>query len=159
MTLTELENTLPNGFHDCALKALAIDYERGTVRLAMSISVGDPDGPREQRDDCRSAQIELSGLVFFVIDPPDAGYDFKPSGEVWITDGYETRSIPEFTKAIDKKLLHAVPQEAFLHSFFVNDWNSYIHVAATDCSVKWVGSAEHYRGRRQHYYPGEIIDS
>jgi hypothetical protein len=159
MTLAELENMLPSGFHDSALKGLAVDYERRTARLDMSISVGDPDGPHEQRDDYRGAQIELSGLVFFVMDPPDAGYDFKSPGEVWIKDGYETRSIPEFTKAIDKKLLDAIPQEAFLHSFFVNDWNSYIHVAATDCSVKWVGAAEHYRGRRQHYYPGEIIDS
>ena len=158
MTLKELENTLPSGFHDSALKSFAVDYERRTVRLDISLSVGDPDGPREQRDDYRGAQIEVSGLVFFVVDPPDAGYDFGSRGEVWIKDGYETRSILEFTKTIDKKLLDAVPPGAFLHSFFVNDWNSYMHICASDCSIKWFGVAERHQGRRQHFHPGEIVD-
>lgn len=38
-------------------------------------------------------------------------------------DGYETRSTPECIKAVDSKLLSAVPTDAFVHSFFVNDWN------------------------------------
>jgi hypothetical protein len=161
MTLAELEDSLPNGFHDSALKGLSIDYMRRTIRLDMSLKVGDSDGPREQRDDVRDAEIEVSGVVFFVIDPPSpaAGYDFKSPGELWVVDGYETRSIPAFTKKIDKELLDAVPPEAFIHSFFVSDWNSYVHLAARDCSMKWAGTAERYSGRRQAYYPGETIDS
>jgi hypothetical protein len=160
MTLMELEDSLPSGLHDSALKGLSIDYVRRTIRLDVSLKVGDADGPREQRDEVRNAQIEISGVVLFVIDPPSpaAGYDFKAPGELWIVDGYETRSIPGFTTTIDKELLDAVPPEALIHSFFVSDWNSYMHVAARDCSIKWVGAAEHYRGRRQAYYPGETID-
>jgi hypothetical protein len=126
----------------------------------MSLKVGDPDGPREQRDDVRDAEIDISGVFFFVIDPPSpaAEYDFVSPGELWIVDGYETRSIPEFTKSIDKKLLDAVPADAFVQSFFVHDWNSYIHVAAKDCAMKWVGVSRHYKGTRQVYYPGETID-
>jgi len=160
MTLEELANTLPNGLHDSALKSLSIDYERRTLRLDVSIKVGDPDGPLEQRDDVRDAQIDVSGVVFFVIDPPStaAGYDFESPGELWIVDGYETRSIPKFTSTIDKKLLDAVPAGAFVQSFFVSEWNSYLHVAARDCSMKWIGSARHYEGPRQAFYPGETID-
>ncbi|MGD0268627.1 MAG: hypothetical protein ABSB14_06160 [Candidatus Sulfotelmatobacter sp.] len=65
MTLAELEDSLPNGFHDSALKGLSIDYMRRTIRLDMSLKVGDSDGPREQRDDVRDAEIEVSGVVFF----------------------------------------------------------------------------------------------
>lgn len=158
MTLAELENSLPSGFHDSVLKALAVDYEQRTIRLDVSLSVGDADGPREQRDDYRNAQIAISGLVFFIIDPPATDHDFNSPGEIWIVDGYETHSIPEFTKTIEKKLLGAVPTGAFVHSFFVNDWNSYIHIAATDCTIKWIGVAGPYRGRRQRFYPGETID-
>jgi hypothetical protein len=161
MTLVELEDALPNGLHDSALKGLSIDYVRRTIRLDISLKVGDPDGPREQRDDVRDAEIEVSGVVFFMIDPPSpaAGYDFKSPRELWIVDGYETQSIPAFTKTIDKELLSAVPPEAFVHSFFVNDWNSYMHVAARGCSIKWLGAAAHYRGQRQAYHPGETIES
>ncbi len=160
MTLLELDNTLPNGFHDSELRGLSIDYARRIVRLDMSLKVGDPNGSRQQRDDIRDAQVELSAAVFFVIDPPGsaAGYNFDSPGEVWIGDGYKTRSIPEFTKTIDKQLPDAAPAEAFLHSFFVHDWSSYIHIAARDCTMKWVGVARHYGGRRQVFYPGETID-
>jgi hypothetical protein len=160
MTLEELAHTLPSGFHDSALKGLSIDYERRTLRLDVSLKVGDPDGPREQRDDIRDAEVEISGVVFFVIDPPcpDPAYDFVSSGELWIGDGYGTRSIPKFTEAIDQKLLNAVPEGAFVQSFFVHDWNSFVHVAARECAMKWIGAARPYKGPRQVYYPGEAID-
>jgi hypothetical protein len=160
MTLEELAHTLPSGFHDSALKGLSVDYERRTLRLDVSLKVGAPDGPREQRDNIRDAEVEISGFVFFVIDPPcpDPAYDFISAGEVWIGDGYETRSIPKFTGAIDEKLLNAVPEGAFVESFFVHDWNSFVHVAARDCAVKWVGLARPCKGPRQAFYPGEKID-
>jgi hypothetical protein len=158
MTLEELANSLPNGLHDSALRSLSIDYERRTLRLDVSIVVGDSDGPREQRDDIRDAQIDICGVIFFVVDPPSPDRDFKSPGELWIVDIYETRSIPEFTKAIDKGLLDSVPADAFVQSLFVNEWNSYLHVAANDCAMKWTGVARHYRGPRQVFYPGETID-
>jgi hypothetical protein len=160
MTLEELANTLPNGLHDSALKSLSIDYERRTLRLEVSVKVGDSDGPRENRDDIRNAQIDISGVVFFVIDPPcsDVNHDFKSPGELWIADAYETRSIPEFTKTLDQKLLDTVPSDTFVQSFFVSEWNSYLHVAAKDCAMKWVGATHHYNGVRQTFYPGETID-
>jgi hypothetical protein len=136
-----------------------IGYERGTLRLDVSVVVGNAHGPREQRDDVRDAHIAISGVVF-VIDPPSsaAGYAFKSPGELWIADGYETRSIPECTETIGKKLLHSVPGEAFVQSFFIRDWNSYVHVSATDRAMKWVGAARHYEGPRQVVRPGEMVD-
>jgi hypothetical protein len=160
MTLAELEKTLPSGFHDSALKSLSIDYERRTIRLELSLCVGDPHGPREQRDDVRDALIDISGVVFFGIDPPSpsAGFDFNLPGEISIVSSRETRSIPGPTRTVDAKLLDRIPADAFAHSLFVINWNSYMHIAARGCTIKWLGVAEHYEGPRQHFYPGETID-
>jgi len=160
MTLEELADTLPNGFHDSALQRLSVDYVRRAAHLEMSIKVGDSDGLAEQRDDIRDARVEVSGLLFLVVDPPSTarGYDFKSPGELWVVDGYETRSIPEFTKLITPDLLGSLPPEAFVHSFFISEWNSYIHIAARDCAMKWIGEARHYKGPRQAFLPGETVE-
>ncbi|HKT87449.1 MAG TPA: hypothetical protein VJQ59_03375 [Candidatus Sulfotelmatobacter sp.] len=160
MTLEELANSLPNGFHDSGLKNLSINYDRGTVQLTVSLKVGDPDGPPEHRDDTRDAHIEITGLQVFAIDPPSAaaGYDLDSPGELWIADGYQTRSIPEFTKSMSRDLMESLPAEVWVHSFFVSEWNSYIHIAAKDCAMKWAGEPRPYRGRRQAFYPGETIE-
>lgn len=159
MTLDELADSLPNGFHDSALRNLSIDYERRIVHLDVSLKV-DADGPPERRNDIRDAHIEINGLLFFIIDPPSRakGYDFKSPGELWIVDGYETRSIPEFTKSISRDLMESLPAETWVQSFFVSEWNSYIHVAGRNCEMKWVGDARPYRGRRQAFYPGETVE-
>ena len=36
------------------------------------------------------------------------------------------------------KLPYSVPSDAFVYWFFVNEWNSFIHVAATDASFDWI---------------------
>jgi hypothetical protein len=157
MTFAELDNSLSNGFHDAALKSVTVDYERRTVSMKLSLKVGNPDGPREKRDDCRDAQVEINGMILWIVDPPDPNEEFKAAGELWIADSYETGSIPQFTKHLSG-VLTAVPADAFVHSFLVNDWNSYIHVAGRDCSIGWLNEPYEYRGRRQAFHPGETID-
>jgi hypothetical protein len=155
VTLVELENSLPNGFHDSALASFEVDYARRFLRARFSLKVGVPDDSPETRNDGR---VEITGLVFLVIDPPDKRSDFTAADEVWIADGYETASIPQFTGHLNE-LLKALPQGAFAHSFFVSDWNSYMHVAGSGCSIKWIGDRYAVSGRRKSYLPGETIDA
>jgi hypothetical protein len=157
MTLAELDNSLPCGFHDAGLKSVTIDYEQRTVSLKFSLKVGNPEGPCKHRDDCRDAQVEITGMIFWIVDPPDRREEFGSAGEVWIGDSCETRSIPQFTRHLSG-ITGAVPSDAFVHSFFANDWNSYIHVAARGCSMRWLGDAYAYQGRRQAFHPGETVD-
>ena len=157
MTLVELENSLPNGFHDSALKSFEVDYLSGRIRATFSLKVGLPDDTRETRNDGRDAVLEITGLIFVVLEAPDPTHDLGTGREVWIADGYETTSIPQFTQHLTE-LLKALPDGAFAHSFFVSDWNSYIHVAGSDCSVKWIGDQYSISGRRKTYSPGETID-
>jgi hypothetical protein len=157
VTLVELENSLPNGFHDSALTSLEVDYVRRTLRAKLSLKVGVSDDPPETRNDGRDAIVEISGMLFFVVDPPDKRSDFGAEDELWIADGYETASIPQFTGHLTE-LLKTLPESAFAHSFFVSDWNSYLHVAGADCSVQWMGDQYPVSGRRKAYSPGETID-
>jgi hypothetical protein len=157
MKLTELESTLPNGFHDSALTSFEVDYARRILRARFSLKVGVPDDSRETRNDGRDAMVAITGLIFLVVDPPDNAHDFSAGGGAWIADSYETTSIPQFTRHLTD-LVKALPEEAFAHSFFASDWNSYIHVAGTDCSVKWLGDQYSISGRRKSYLPGETID-
>lgn len=157
MKLSELENTLPNGFHDSALTSFEVDYVRRILRAKLSLKVGVPDDSRETRNDGRDAVVEITGLIFLVMDPPDNTRDFSAGGEAWIADGYETTSIPQFTRHLTE-LLEALPEGAFAHSFFVNDWNSYLHIAGANCSVQWLGDQYSVSGRRKAYSPGETID-
>jgi len=157
MTFAELDSSLPSGFHDAALKSLTVDYEHRRVLMTLSLKVGDPDGPREHRDDCRDAQVEIAGMIFLIVDPPDVKENFGSAGEVWIADSYETRSIPQFTRHLGS-LMNGIPENAFVHSFFVNDWNSYIHVAARDCSIRWLGDVRACHGRRHAIFPGESVN-
>lgn len=157
VTLVELENSLPNGFHDSALTSFEVDYVSRRLRVQLSLKVGVPDDPPETRNDGRNAMVEITGLIFLIVEPPDKSSDYSVGGEVWIADGYETESIPQFTGHLTE-LLKSLPEGTFARSFFVSDWNSYIHVAGTDCSVKWLGDQYAVSGRRKAYLPGETID-
>jgi hypothetical protein len=136
MTLEELADSLPNGFHDSKLKRLTVDFERRTICMDMSLLVGLPDDPREHRDDCRDAQVDILGFSFLVTEPPDGNYNFASPGSLVLVDAYETESIPEAAEGLTPLLKS--PYHSFVQSFYVSGWNSFIHIGARDCSVRWV---------------------
>jgi hypothetical protein len=41
------------------------------------------------------------------------------------------------SEQIDRDLLQSLPPEGFVRSFFVNEWNSFIHVAAKEAAIVW----------------------
>jgi hypothetical protein len=130
MTIDELDALLPNGLHDAKLESVAIDFGARTARLDLDIWVGDD----EEREAYRRAQITLSGLLFWVSEPPDPLYPFSSPRAMWIDAGPLTDKIPEKQPA-----LPPIPQAAFANWIFVRDWNSFIYVAAIDSSLTWLG--------------------
>jgi hypothetical protein len=130
MTIDELDALLPNGLHDAKLERVAIDFGDRTARLDLDIWVGDD----EEREAHRRAQMTLSGLVFWVSEPPDPRYPFLSPGPESIDAGPLTDKIPEKQPA-----LPPVPQGAFANWIFVRDWNAFIYVAAKDASLTWLG--------------------
>ncbi|HZW93900.1 MAG TPA: hypothetical protein VFF64_13190 [Candidatus Eremiobacteraceae bacterium] len=130
MTLEELENTLPNGLHDAEVRRMAVDYEKRKVTLEVAVWVGNMDDPPGRREAYKSGRIEISGLLFLVMEPPDPEYPFKTSDLT--IDGCD------MSKNLDSELLQSLPADSFFRSLWVNEWNAFIHLAAKSADVVWL---------------------
>ena len=136
MTLEELADTLPNGFHDAEVRQLNIDYVKREARLLLDLLVGDPSAQTEElREGYRQAEVKLSGLLYWVIEPPDARYEYGKAGTLWIDAGALGSDEPQPSV----KLPEPLPSGAFASWIFVQDWNAFMYVAAMDASIEWKG--------------------
>lgn len=143
-----------NGLHDAEERKITVDYEHLRATIDLAVCIGDMDDPLEQRREAyKEGQLEISGLFFLAIEPLDASYPFQDNPEL-IVDGCDMPNV------IDRKLLNSLPAHAFVRSFFVKDWNSFIHIAAKEAAPIWKNDgAVTYRGRRERFSPGETMTS
>jgi hypothetical protein len=130
MTFEELENTLPNGLHDAEIKRIAIDYESRIATLEVAVWVGDMNDPPEQREAYKNGRVNVSGLLFLVMEPPDSRYPYKDSD--LRVDGCD------MSKHLSSDLMQSLPADSFVRSLWVNEWNAFIHIAAKDANVEWL---------------------
>ena len=127
MTLEEVAASLPNGFHDAYIKSISTDYVIGTATFDLEIWVGDDAAEKEEeREVYRAARLTLSDLLFCVIEPPEPHYPYYDKKPLWV-DGGPWNSAPISTSI---QLPSPLPANAFVYWFFVNNWNSFIYVAA-----------------------------
>lgn len=132
MNLEELENTLPNGLHDAEVKRIAVDYELRTATLEVAVWVGDMNDPPGRREAYKNGRVNISGLLFLVIEAPDPKYPFMDS-ELSI-DGCD------MSKNLSSELLKSLPSNSFIRSLWVNEWNAFIHIAATSAEIEWLNN-------------------
>jgi hypothetical protein len=148
MTLAELVEQLPWGLHDAYLEALSIDWPRGTASLSLRLMVS------ERQDQERRARIDLSGLVFCSVEPPEidpeSGYNPTPADGLWVDAGPGPAP-----GAADQ--VPAVPEGCFLHWLFVRDWNRFIHVCARHASLTWLSETGPASAETRALYPGDEI--
>jgi len=131
MTLEQLERELPNGLHDAQIVSIERGFEGETLILNVLILAGLPDDPSETRNEYRRAAITFTGVKLFIIESPDASSAFLAPGGVWFS---ASRSNPgTFSPEIERRLSGC--KEAY--SFFILDWASNMHVAATDIGFAW----------------------
>jgi hypothetical protein len=130
VTLDELSRSLPNGLHDAEIFNVALDYVARTARLGLNVWIGRMDAPAgPEREKHRRGEIELTGLLSCAIDLPDFGLHyghFADPGPV-TTGGVSSVESPS-----------PIPQGAFEAKLFIDEWNSFIHVAATGASLTWI---------------------
>ena len=131
MTLEDIENSLPNGLHDTEMHRLVVDYKQRTLTAEVAVWVGDLDEPTETREKYRAGRIEIAGLIFLIMEPPDAKYPFSDSTKLTI-DGCDLR------QNLDIHLLNSLPEKSFFRSFWVGEWNAFIHVAGKDAKFSWL---------------------
>lgn len=129
MTLEELEDTLPNGLHDAEISSLLIDYSRKEVRMELRVCFSD----MERREAYRDATMTLEGMQFVAIEPPDPRYPFAKSVRLRIDVTHDKKHMRALTAA--SKAL----KDCVVSGLFVQEWNSYVWVAARHASLAWKG--------------------
>jgi len=136
MTLDELDRSLLNGFYDAKISSLEIDYVEATVKLNMKFLVGSPDDPGPERDSYQPAIVTVRGLHFCSIDPPDPSYRFIPDGTPITVAGDPAK--PDHLPSLPA-LMAKLPEGVSCYRLFVHDWNSFIHIAARDAALTFIG--------------------
>jgi hypothetical protein len=134
MTFRQIEETLPNGFHDAKIEHISLDYPAGALLMNMSILTGTP-GESDQ-DEYGPAELKISGLYFCSMEPPDPTYPFNPNGKPLRVSGDSCgRGSLEISN-----LVRRLPPGASCYRFFVEQWNSFIYIAASDVQIAWSGA-------------------
>ena len=133
MTLTEIEDNLPNGLHDAEVERIEIDYEKKRAKFTLLLWTGDLSSQDESvQESSQEADLTLTGLIYCIIEPPDPNYSFLKASPITIGAGSATED-PIKTETILPKNF---PDGAFAYWFFVHEWNSFIHIAAMDASIE-----------------------
>lgn len=136
MTFEELDRKFPNGFDDAEITSLQLDYQHRTAELHLNLRGNPPDSPN--RNEYQRAVLLLNGFYYVVIEPPDADHLWYPQRSIQV-NGYpeDVSQFPLFGHLKPK-----LSRDAFCCRLYVHDWNSFIHVAARDAQLSWVGEAE-----------------
>ena len=133
MTLTELEDTLPNGFHDSVLNGIDIRLAEGQVVLRMDIDFSQPDG---EDGVFREAEIVLEGMQTIALDGPSRHLPPRATGldiDCFTPTAKQYPGLAELPEEVRKNV----------HSLYLGgDWNSYIHLAAKSARVVWTSGVE-----------------
>lgn len=128
MTLEEIEQSLPNGLHDAHITNISLDYVKREAKFDLEVSWADSE--KEEPESYRAATLSLSPFLYCIIEPPDSQYPFADKKALWIDAGSD-----QLNHLSSTQLPGRLPQGAFTYWFFVNNWNSFIHVAAFDANI------------------------
>lgn len=134
MNLEEIQQSLPNGLHDAQIIRISLDYVKREVRLDLEISWSDPDDDLEI---WRSATLVFASFLYCIIEAPDPEYPFATRKGLLVDAGSEDRASQSGTQ-----LPEQLPKGAFKCWFYVNDWNSFIHLAALNAEITLHGEVQ-----------------
>lgn len=125
----DIEQYLPNGFHDAQILQISIDYVARTAEFSMKLDISGPD---QSSRDYSSGKLRVNGFAFITADVPDERYDYAVGSLFVSGQESEARFFPklaEFQKRLGTSF--------FFYTFFVQEWNGFIHISATDTEFEW----------------------
>ena len=132
MTFEEIEDKLPNGFHDAEIRNIGIDFVGHSITIGMNLHVsehGDVDSERY-----RPGTLTVVSPYLFYLEAPDPRYPFVLDGSpinassYSIEDGKDIKFVP---------LLQRITSKATAFGFFLDDWNSYFNLAGASVEFSW----------------------
>lgn len=135
-TFDQVEQALPNGFHDAFLRSVSVDYVERTAQMELEVWVSSMDTDnRQHREDYRRGRLQFIDLFLFSVEVPDQ--EFLSS----TTNGLSIDVTPAGYEAFPKQGWpeEPLPEGAFLRSFcFTNEANSFVYVAAQEAAWMWL---------------------
>lgn len=131
MRVAEIEEELPNGFHDTMLIAMHRNLAEELATLDIKVLVGLPDEDASHRDRFRNATLFFREAKVVVIDSPDPDSPFIYPGasSIVITE--------DEAGAFSEELLRKLPKSSHTYAIFVRDWLSNIRIAAACVDFEW----------------------
>jgi hypothetical protein len=123
VTIFQLAEQLPNGFHDSKVASIRIDYVARVVTMEVEVWVGTMDDPEETRETYRRGILTIRGFRYCAMDVPDKTY---PYDEDALT-----------IDLADATAFHS-PGAAFSCRMWVNEWNGFIHLSAESAELSWI---------------------
>ncbi len=133
-TFEKLYRKLPEGFHDCEIASVTVDYVTRTAQLGMNllVGVGTPTSPNKNL--YRSGRLSVTGLLLFCIEPPDPKYPFVLDGRPLSVDG---DLVKVGQAGMVKPMLSRLTPDATAYRFFMDEWNSFVYIAGANVEFSW----------------------
>lgn len=145
MTITEIEDQLPWGFHDAYLERLEADWVRRRLTLQVRVMVS------ERQDLDRRARLLVEDLAHLIVEPPaEAPGDSKTTQGLWIdSEGLSAAPSTSYTTPASGY---------FWHRFFVHSTSSSIYICGRTATFEWIESSPaDARGQTRALYEGDVI--
>lgn len=135
MNLDELDQRYPNGLDDARIGRIVVDYQNRTAAIHLDLRGNLPDSP--ERDVYSQAVLQLAGLYYFSMEPPDSEHLLAGRATKLTVDGLaeDPNEFPPFAT-----LRPTMKARAFCCRFYVHEWNSFIHIAAEDAELRWTAA-------------------
>ena len=128
-TLQDLEQSLPNGFHDALIRACHVDFAARTASFDLDVWTGDLESPdSDVRERYAAATLLLDELAFCELQPPDPTYPFQKAAPLRVDLSEPDASHP---------VIKILPTGTFAGRFFVMNWNAFIYIAARHARLEW----------------------
>lgn len=128
MTIDEIGDTLPNGFHDSDVVGINIDFVKETAEFLIEVDLCSPY--EEVEIASRNGVMKLMGLHYLVFEPPSHALG---GSKLWLT-----ADSSDFSRLKEPPSLPSIPESSFQHWFFDSNHNCFIYVAAMGASFSWV---------------------
>ena len=130
MNLLEIENLLPNGFHDAYLARLSLDFSRREAEFSIDILTGTDDQPVSDR--YRKCRLIIHDYAVVMLEPPVAYRDIRKAKGLGID---RTELSDEERRAVADSG-YTIPKDNFWLALFVYEWNSRIVINARDATLE-----------------------
>jgi len=132
MDIEQIEQSLPNGFHDAYLTRFAMNLVVRDVELSLHVLIADDDHPRAER--YGSSKLTLQDYAVVTLEPAVAYREIK-RGEGLEVD--RVRLSEEDYRAL-REAGYEIPAGNFWLALFVYSWNSRIIINARDATLEFV---------------------